>query len=92
MKIYKLHELILMARAGKKFRATYKSYPCWINNRQVLIRIWDTTSITADWMVEFEPEVIEFESDNKSGWICIYNQKLAGKRWRIVATEKVEDK
>lgn len=95
MKTYKLHQLIEMALAGKKFKAFRDGGEFSFDLTSM--RSWNWHEVTADWTVEFKPEVVEFELSVSAigivNWsVASDSKKLKGKKWRFVATEVVEDK
>lgn len=99
MKTAKLHQLIEWANQGKKFKAIYECLAEWLNQDDFkTCDVWSTRGIVADWEYQEikEPEVVEFDVTIHDSVFFEWHQpeaiiKLSGKKWRIVATEIVEE-
>lgn len=94
MKTAKLHELIQLAKTGKKFKASYDQA---IYNEKYFQSVinWHWNAVLADWEYEEieEPEVLEFDINANNLFWSFPNemaQKLDGKKWKVVCTEVIE--
>lgn len=68
MKTYKLHELIEMAQAGKKFEASRSSEDNWFLQDVFLKKegvYWFSSDIVIDWTVKFNTEKEKYEIEVK---------------------------
>lgn len=105
MKTAKLHELIQMAKDGKKFSAEHPlNKSVWNDKEFIDCETYNYKSIVMDWQYEEirEPEVVEFEceflKEDTFGYIVPYGldisdkiEPLVGKKWKVVCTEVIEN-
>lgn len=93
-----LHELIEMARAGKKFMARRVDSACPVGYNHEHFRHcngWSSNDVVASWLYEEtrEPRVVEFTADwtaAKHDDIVTMIKGLGGAKWKVVATEVIE--
>lgn len=99
----KLHELIKMAKEGKKFKAFYDE-AIYDEKHFASIITWHWNSVIADWEYQEirEPEVVEFEcefwEENQLGYIIPAGLDIAdkltpliGRKWKVVCTEVIDE-
>lgn len=98
----RLHELIELARAGKKFKARILETSWVFDDWFLSITGYDVSHVMAEWeYIEIrEPQVLEFvfdcrehEPDQAMNKDITYDTYLSldKKKWRIVATEILEE-
>ena len=102
MQTKKLHELIQLAKDGKKFKAITRGLAEFLCDWHFKTSdSWSKDSILADWEYQEirKPEVVEFELDCKEfkQSYALVNQRfgptndlynsLRGKKWKVVCTE-----
>lgn len=100
----KLHELLSLAKAGKKFRATYDYSDAWSEHDILAASSWPVNYITADWTykeikdpikLEFEAKVIRHEYAGCSvnnltlSFGDIGELYLNGKRFKVTMQELI---
>lgn len=92
-----LHELIALAKCGKKFKVKSIYGKAEFTHEQFTNddERWLVPYITSPWQYEEvrEPRVVEFEGDwtmAKFGDAFVNEPRLCGAKWKIVATEVIE--
>lgn len=94
-----LHQLIELAKAGKKFRARFGDDRDWRNNDYFKGGDWSAEGITTPWQYEEvrEPRVVGFEaipSKETNQYAKIWAKELLplkGVKCRVVVTEVIDE-
>lgn len=95
----KLHELIQIAKKGKKFKARHPLLKnLWSENHFLIFETFSKDAIVHDWEYQEirEPQVVEFDlTVNDSGFFEWHQPeasiKLNGKKWKVVCAEVMDD-